>query len=98
MHNCFGDCNCADDGQRKKFVLRQFHVEGFVNEYVQRERPADGKTLIFVTDRIENIPDGLRARETYQIGSQDEYTEVFELTPPQKGFELYSESHWKRVK
>ncbi len=86
------------DGQRKKFVLRQFHVEGFVNEYVEQERAADGKTLVFVTDRIENIPEGWRARETYKIVNQDEYTEVFELAPPQKEFELYAESHWKRVK
>lgn len=86
------------DRQRNKFVLRQFHVEGFVNEYVQQENSVDGKTLIFVTDRIENIPDGWRARETYKIVNQDEYSEVFELAPPQKEFELYSESHWKRVK
>src|SRR5437867_3308635 len=25
------------DGKRKKFVLRQFHVEGFVNEYAEQE-------------------------------------------------------------
>src|SRR5207245_2790054 len=31
------------------------------------------------TDRIENIPDGWRARETHKIVNQDEYTEVFEL-------------------
>jgi hypothetical protein len=86
------------DGQRKKFVFRQFHVEGFVNEYVEQERSVDGKTLIFVTDSIENIPEGWRARETYKIVGPDEYAEVFELAPPQKEFELYSESHWKRVK
>lgn len=63
----------------------------------QQESSADGKTLIFVTDRIENIPEGWRARETYNIVSQDEYTEVFELALPRKEFELYSESHWKRV-
>ncbi len=86
------------DGKRKKFVLRQFHVEGFVNEYVEQEISADGKTLRFETERIENIPDGWRGRETYKIVNQDEYTEVFELAPPQKDFQLYSESHWKRVK
>ncbi len=86
------------DDKRKVFVLRQFHVEGFVNEYVQQETSADGKTLIFVTDRIENIPDGWRARETYKIVSPDEYAEVFELAAPQKEFSLYAESHWKRAK
>lgn len=86
------------DRQRKKLLLRQFHDEGFVNEYVEQEGTRGGKTLVFETERIENIPDGWRARETYKILSQDEYIEVFELTEPQKEFQLYSESHWKRVK
>jgi len=78
-------------------VFRQFHVEGFVNEYVEQQSAPDDKTLIFVADRIENIPGGWRARETYKIVNQNEYTEVFELAPPQKNFELYTQSHWKRV-
>lgn len=88
----------SQDSHRNKFVFRQFHVEGFVNEFVEQERAADGKTLVFVTERIENIPERWRARETYKIVNQDEYTEVFELAPPGKDFQLYSESRWKRVK
>ena len=86
------------DNKRKKLVFRQFHKEGFVNEYVEQEGSADGKTLILVSERIENIPDGWRARETYKFVNQDEYAEVFELAEPQKEFAMYSESHWKRVK
>jgi hypothetical protein len=81
------------DKNQKRFVLRQFHKEGFVNEYVQQEG-TDGKTLVFLTNRIENIPDGWRARETYKIVSQDEYREVFELAEPNKEFALYSQSEW----
>ena len=86
------------DANEKRFVLRQFHGEGFVNEYVEQAHSHDGKMLMFVTERIENIPDGWRARETYKILNRDEYTEVFELAPPQKEFAVYSESRWKRVK
>jgi hypothetical protein len=86
------------DGQRKKLVFRQFHVEGFVNEYVEQESTQDGNTLVFETERIENIPDGWRARETYKILNQDEYIEVFELAEPQKQFATYAESHWTRMK
>lgn len=86
------------DRQRKKLVLRQFHVEGFVNEYAQQDTPKDGKTLVFETEQIENISAGWKARETYKIVSQDEFTEVFELAEPQKQFAVYSESRWKRVK
>lgn len=53
---------------------------------------------MFETERIENIPEGWRARETFKIISQDEYAEVFELAEPQKEFAVYAESHWKRVK
>lgn len=86
------------DARRRKFVLRQFHVEGFVNEYVEQGSAADRKTLVFVTEGIENTPDGWRARETYKVVNQNEYTETFELAEPQKEFEVYAQSRWKRVK
>jgi hypothetical protein len=54
VHEDFG--YFSYDRQRKKLLLRQFHVEGFVNEYVEQEGTKDGKTLVFETERIENIP------------------------------------------
>ena len=86
------------DKGRKQFVLRQFHVEGFVNQYVQTTSGADGKSFVFVTEQIENIPAGWRARETYRIVSADEFVEVFELAEPGKDFELYSEGRYRRKK
>jgi hypothetical protein len=86
------------DRGRKVFVLRQFHIEGFVNQYVLTEASADGKILVFTTESIENIPAGWRARETYRILSPDEFVEVFELAAPGKEFELYSESRHRRKK
>ena len=85
------------DQSRKQIVFRQFHAEGFVNQYVQ-ELPSTDRTLVFVTESIENIPSGFRARETYMIISPDEFEEVFELAPPDKPFELYSRARLKRVK
>lgn len=82
------------DKQRKRLVLRQFHVEGFINTYVQD----DGSNLSFTTEAIENIPAGWRARESYQIISKDEFIERFELAEPGKDFEPYSESRWKRIR
>lgn len=86
-----------DKGQ-KKFVLRQFHIEGFVNQYVMSSSSADGKTIVFTSESIENIPAGFRARETYKILGPDEFKEVFEIAEPGKDFELYSEAHFKRKK
>lgn len=86
------------DKVRKLFVFRQFHVEGFVNQYVTTSISADGKTIVFTSENIENIPAGWRARETYKIVSADEFVEVFELAGPDKDFEVYSEARLRRKK
>ena len=85
------------DKARRRFVLRQFHVEGFVNQYVA-EPTDDPKVLRFVSESIENIPAGFRARETYRIVGPDEFIETFEMAEPGKDFEVYSESRLKRIK
>lgn len=82
------------DRARKRFIFRQFHVEGFVNTYVSDE----GKPMVFVSEAIENIPPGWRARETYTVINADEFTETFELAEPGKDFEVYSEARLKRRK
>ena len=57
----------------------------------------DDRTIVFVSEAIENIPAGYRARETYTILSRDEFIERFEIAEPGKDFELYSQAHLKRV-
>lgn len=84
------------DRARKRLVLRQFHVEGFVNHYVQDEDTSSA--LVFTSESIENIPAGWRARETYVAHGADEFEEVFELAEPGKPFELYSRARLKRVR
>ncbi len=84
------------DKTRKTFVLRQFHSEGFINQYVMESMPPDSTTITFTSESIENIAPGWRARETYQIISPDEFVEVFELAEPGKDFEEYSRCHLHR--
>ena len=86
------------DRERKQFVLRQFHIEGFVNQYRLDRAASDGKVLTFITESIENIPSGWRARETYRIVSANEFIETFELAAPGKDFEVYTETNFKRRK
>ena len=95
VHEDFG--LISYDSARKAFILRQFHVEGFVNQYVMDLLAPDGNTIVFTSESIENIPAGWRARETYRVANPDEFTEIFELAAPGKTFELYSSSHLKRV-
>jgi hypothetical protein len=86
------------DRTRKLYVLRQFHVEGFVTQYRSETIAPDGKTLVFTSESLENLPAGFRARETYRILNNDEFVEVFELSEPGKEFAVYSENHFKRQK
>jgi hypothetical protein len=85
------------DKARKTFVLRQFHIEGFVNQYKIESISLDGKTIVFISEAIENIPAGFRAKETYRIINENEFTETFELAEPGKEFEVYSKAVLKRV-
>jgi hypothetical protein len=78
------------DNGRKTFMLRQFHAEGFVNQFRLDSISSDKKILIFITESIENIPAGFRAKETYRIISDNEIEETFEIGEPGKDFTVYS--------
>jgi hypothetical protein len=86
------------DSIRGKFVLRQFMQEGFVTQYVLDTLSSDGKTFIFLSESIENIPPGFRAKVTYRILNQDEFLWIFELAAPGKELECYSQNHLNRKK
>jgi hypothetical protein len=86
------------DRGRRKIVFRQFHVEGFINQYVLEEVSADGKTLVFVTEHVENGPPGFRARLTYKIKGDNEFAETFELAPAGAKFKPCVQVEVKRTK
>ena len=52
------------DSARKRIGFRQFHLEGFVNQYAL-DPSSRADRLVFSSESIENIPAGFRARETY---------------------------------
>jgi hypothetical protein len=85
------------DKARKTFVLRQFHIEGFVNQYVIQSISPDGKTIVFISESIENIPKGFQAKETYSITHDNEFIETFEIAEPGKPFEVYSKATLKKL-
>lgn len=78
------------DKSSKKFKLRQFHIEGFVNEFILESISIDKKTIVFITESIENIPKGWRGKETYRLINENEIEETFELAEPEKDFAVYS--------
>ena len=85
------------DTARKRIILRQFHVEGFVTQYVE-DGTSTIQSAVFSSEAIENIPIGYRARETYRMHGPDDLEEVFEMAEPGKGFEVYSRTRLKRIK
>lgn len=84
------------DRLRHTFVLRQFHIEGFVNQYFLDSVSADGKTMFFLSEALENSPRGWRASETYHFHSDTEFTETFQLAAPGQPFETYTRATLKR--
>lgn len=77
------------DENREAFVLRQFHVEGYVNHYVLDAVSDEGSTLKFLTESLENVPEGWRGRETFRFLGEDEFEDTFELARPGEDFEVY---------
>jgi hypothetical protein len=85
------------DRAQKLIRLRQFHQESFVISYRLNAEAGTPTKLVFESEEFENFDNAWRARETYEVVSDDEFVETFELAPPGKPFEVYSRNHFKRV-
>ena len=95
IHEDWGFINWANN--RGTFLFRQFHIEGFVNQYVLDHVSNDGSQFVFMSESIDNIQPGWRARESYQVLSVNEFIELFELAAPGKEFMVYTRCRLKRV-
>jgi hypothetical protein len=84
------------DRAKKTVIFRQFHIESFVIQYALQPTSKPG-VLVFVSESIENIPAGYRARETYTFVDANQIEEAFEIAEPGKDFVLYSKALLKRV-
>jgi hypothetical protein len=85
------------DSGWKRLVFWQFHVEGFVNQYLLETNSTPDR-LVWISEAIENIPAGFRAREIYVFSGPDHLEEIFEIAEPGTDFELYSRSRLTRVR
>ncbi len=86
------------DGARKMVVMRQFHQEGFVNQYVMPAAAGTESSFVFESEAFENVPSGWKARERYEVISPNEVIETFEIAQPEQPFAVYSRTQLKRVK
>jgi hypothetical protein len=85
------------DRARKLLVLRQFHQEGFVNQYRLVSEASSAQRLVFESEAFENLPVGWRAKETYAFQGSDAFTETFELAAPGQEYAVYSKSRFQRI-
>jgi hypothetical protein len=85
------------DRLRKRLVLRQFHPEGFVNTYVFNPAESTSTALVFDGESFENRDGGFKARETYEVYSNDEFIETVEVAEPGKRLDLDSRTRFTRV-
>lgn len=76
------------DRGHNRFVFRQFHQEGFVNQFVASTSEFVVGRLVVESEAIENVP-GFSFAGTYVFGGGDAFEEVFELAEPNGDFELY---------
>ena len=87
----------SHDKSRKTIVLRQFHVEGFVNQFTLNVSSATASKIVFESEKFENFNNDWKAKETYEILGPNEFVETFELAPPGKPFEVYSKNRFRRT-
>ncbi len=80
------------DSERKKIVLREFMVEGFVIQYVC---DVASPRTICVTEHVESGP-GMRARLTLKINNPYRFEETFELAGPGEELAHYFTNRWTR--
>lgn len=85
------------DNTRKLFVLRQFHTEGFVNQYAAKTPEFVGDELVFASEAFENIPASVKARESYVFTSPDNFEELFEIAEDGETFQAYSHNTLTRI-
>lgn len=83
------------DKQRKVFVFRQFHVEGFVNQYILNESESTPSKLVFETEMIENFVPGGKARWTIIIKEEKLSETLFDLQMPGKEMVNYGRNAYE---
>ena len=85
------------DKVRQKHVFREFHVEGYVNQYVMEEWDPEKRKLVFVTEAIENLPPGWQARTTYEVLENNAFRETFDLAGPGQALSCFITIELERV-
>ncbi len=80
------------DKNRKKYVFRQFHNEGFVNKYILNDSLSTDSLFIFESDMIENFVPGGKTIFKIKVINIDEIETIFEISFNGKDFDCYGKN------
>jgi hypothetical protein len=86
------------DQSRKTFMMRGFYVEGFVNTYVMDEISEDGKNFTFLSEHVENAPEGTKAKLVFKVLGDDEIEQSFHAAFPRREFSCFFSHNLKKQK
>jgi len=86
----------SHDRRRNALLFRQFHQEGFVVTYALNPALSTPSKLVFDSEQLENVPSTWKARETYELTSNDAFTETFEIAQGDQPFAVYSRNQFRR--
>lgn len=86
------------DQGRKKFVMRGFYAEGFVNTYVMDDMSEDGKNFTFLTEHVENAPEGTMARLEFKVLGEGEIEQSFYVAFSGQEYSCFFTHHLKKQK
>ena len=84
------------DENRGRLALREFHIEGFVIDYVLAHFDEEMKRAVFVSEKIENGTPGMTARYTLTFTSEDAFEELFEIASSGHDLEVLIRNSWAR--
>ena len=86
------------DQSRKTLVFRQFHSEGFVIHYILEKKDKSAKEITFVSEHIENAPQGTQAKEIFKFVGEDEIEQSFHVAWPNREFACFALNKLRRTK
>ena len=74
------------DKERDLFVIRQFHIEGYVIQYILVDSLSNDTVLVFESESIENFVPGGEARWTITTISENQIETIFDVAFPNSDY------------
>ncbi len=86
------------DKNRSMIVFRQFHIEGYITQYVLVDSLSSDKILVFETEAIENFVPGGKARWTIKRTGDNQIETIFDVSFGESGYTCFGNNILTLVK